>query len=411
MKSLLASVGLVFFFVLTVFADQQTAIQYFRFSRDITVTAPAVQNYVIVDADLWQYSRAKLEDIRLYDGETQIPYALQEQRGGATSEEDPVETLNLGTTGNGVQFDLDLGTVPEYDRIRLQLDAKNFVINAEVEGRTARDTKGIQLGRSTLYDFTRQKLGSNSILQFPASSFRFLHVTLSQGIRADQIKGVYVFNVEDKKAFWDNAGKCQSDRVHQSNTVLTCSVTESAPVNRIEFQVNPSAVNFRRSVTVTDASGSDVTTGQIERIKIAHQGQSIISENLALDVPDLTSKQFKITIQNGDDAPLPLELVQPVSIERRIYFDPQGKSALKLYLGDEKLSAPDFDYAKFFKEDKSAVEARLSAVIQNPAYTGRPDDRPWSERHKFVVWLAMILAVGVLAVLAIRGFKADVKSA
>ena len=37
--------------------------------------------------------------------------------------------------------------------------------------------------------------------------------------------------------------------------------------------------------------------------------------------------------------------------------------------------------------------------------TGRPDDRPWSERHKAVLWLAMLLAVIVLSALAIRGLE------
>jgi hypothetical protein len=45
--------------------------------------------------------------------------------------------------------------------------------------------------------------------------------------------------------------------------------------------------------------------------------------------------------------------------------------------------------------------------MHNAAYTGRPDDRPWSERHKAVLWAAMLLAVVVLAVLAVRGFKSE----
>jgi hypothetical protein len=42
----------------------------------------------------------------------------------------------------------------------------------------------------------------------------------------------------------------------------------------------------------------------------------------------------------------------------------------------------------------------------NAAYSGRPDGRPWSERHKAVLWVSMIMAVIVLAALAIRGLKA-----
>jgi hypothetical protein len=44
--------------------------------------------------------------------------------------------------------------------------------------------------------------------------------------------------------------------------------------------------------------------------------------------------------------------------------------------------------------------------MANPAFTGRGDDRPWSERHKAVMWIAMLVAVAGLAALAIGGLKA-----
>jgi hypothetical protein len=46
----------------------------------------------------------------------------------------------------------------------------------------------------------------------------------------------------------------------------------------------------------------------------------------------------------------------------------------------------------------------------NPQYKGRPDDRPWSERHKGTLWAAMILAVIALTALAIRSLRAETKT-
>lgn len=61
------------------------------------------------------------------------------------------------------------------------------------------------------------------------------------------------------------------------------------------------------------------------------------------------------------------------------YFDPQGKAVLKLYYGDERLSAPSYDYGKFFHLDESAAKAQLGPGSHNDAYTGRPDTRPWTD--------------------------------
>ena len=88
-----------------------------------------------------------------------------------------------------------------------------------------------------------------------------------------------------------------------------------------------------------------------------------------------------------------------------MYFEPQGKGMLKLYFGDEKLTAPEYDYAKFFREDPNASPAQLAPEAANPEYAGRPDDRPWSERHKAVLWAAMLAAVAVLGWLALRGLR------
>ncbi len=93
--------------------------------------------------------------------------------------------------------------------------------------------------------------------------------------------------------------------------------------------------------------------------------------------------------------------------ERRIYFDPQGKSSFKLYYEDEKLSPPVYDYARFFHLDPAAAEAKLGPGARNPQFAGRPDDRPWSERHMGILWAAMILAVLALSALAIRGLRSQ----
>ena len=73
-------------------------------------------------------------------------------------------------------------------------------------------------------------------------------------------------------------------------------------------------------------------------------GTTVVSEEM--DVPiGQSSGPLKITVDNGDNPPLAIAAVQLLSVERRVYFDPQGKSLLKLYYGDAKLHPPVYDYA------------------------------------------------------------------
>jgi hypothetical protein len=162
-------------------------------------------------------------------------------------------------------------------------------------------------------------------------------------------------------------------------------------------------------LSLSDAQGTQLCGGEISRIRMKSGGREVVTEDLALNFCSTRERQILIDIDNGDNTPLKVEKAEPQSLERRIYFDPAGKT-VKLYYGDEKLSAPVYDYARFFHKEADAMSAVMGVENQNPDYTGRPDERPWSERHKWVLWGAMLLAVVVLALLALKGFASATPS-
>jgi hypothetical protein len=391
----------------------EPAIPYFSNVRDVQIGQPDRQNFFIVDAEIWGHSRPDLGDLRLYEGESPVQYALSEQRAGTSSEEVEAKILNLGSVAGHTEFDLDTQRLAEYDRIRLRLDARDFVAKASVSGGSAPGKASeVELPPSTLYDFTKEQLGSNSVLKLRPSSFRYLHIRLSPGILPQQVKSATIANLQEQLASWTKAGSCAAPQAKQRKTEITCEIPAKVPLNRISFQVEPSQVNFRRAVSVEDGEGMPVALGEISRVRVNRAGTQVTNEQLAVNAIALNmltvgnlgnSGQLIITIDNGDNPPLAIFAAEPLSLERRVYFDPQGKAALRLYYGDEKLSAPVYDYARFFHLDASAVEARLGPGAHNAQYTGRPDDRSWSERHTGILWATMILAVLALGVLALRG--------
>jgi hypothetical protein len=387
-------------------------ISYFTNLRDVRISQPGSQNYFAVDEEIWNRARPDLADLRIYGGESQVQYALSEQRGGTSSQEAPAKILNLGSVGERTEFDLDVfdastRRIGEYDRIRLSLDAKDFVVTASVAGSNELNPKSAtQLPPATLYDFTREELGSNPLLKLPPSSFRYLHVKLSAGILPAQVKGASIYNLQETKAVWTAVGSCGPPSQIARTTVISCNASLHVPVDRVRFQVDPRQVNFRRAVVLSDASGHYYGTGEITRVRMNRAGTTVVSAEMDVPIGGRGLGQLKITVDNGDNPALAISGVQLLSVERRVYFDPQGKSQLTLYYGEGKLDSPVYDYARFFKADPAAAKAELGSGSHNPAYGGRPDDRPWSERHKAVLWVAMLLAVVVLAGLAIRGLKA-----
>ncbi len=383
----------------------QPSISYFTNVRDVSIAQPGSQNYFVIDNLIWIHARPDLGDIRLYDGASQVQYSISEQRAAVSSEQVVARILNLGSVSRHTEFDLEIGATAEYDRVRLGLDAKDFVVSASVSGMNAlRHSPVTELPPSTLYDFTREQLGSNFMIKLPPSSFRYLHIKLSRGILPQQIEDARIYNLRDQQASWVQAGLCSAPQQKEQVTVIVCDVPEKVPVDRIQFQIAPTEINFLRTIRAEDGKGALQGSGEISRVRVTRAGTVVTDEKLAVDFMS-KSGRLTLTIDNGDNPRLTILAVQLLSFERRVYFDPQGKSTLRLYYGDEKLSPPVYDYARFFHADASATEAKLSPGEHNAEYTGRPDDRPWSEQHKSILWVIMVAAVLVLATLAIRGLR------
>ena len=383
------------------------SIAYFPRARSVTVAAPDRQNYFIIDADVWQYARADLADLRLYDGASLVPHALATRSGDVSSQEIAAKILNLGSTAGHTEFDLEISGTSKYDRVRLELDARNFINYARVEGRqTLTDRSGPNLGGTTLYDFSDENLGSNSVVKFATANFPYLHIRLAPGIRPNAVTGALVSQVAETRAAWSPAGTCLrlSGPAHQ--TTFTCSVLSGVPVERIAFTLPDSTVNFNRTVRVSGDNG-EFARGAISRVRVNRGGRTVVSENLSLDLGAQPHRRITVAMENGDDMPLPVEQVQLLSFERRVYFDPHGKTRLHLYYGDSKLQAASYDYQKLFQESPTDALAQLGPAEANAQFTGRPDDRPWSERHTALLWTAMLIAVVVLGALALRGLKSN----
>jgi hypothetical protein len=399
---------LLLFVAFSVPDTAEPAIAYFSNRSEVQVVQSDRQNFFIVDEEIWNHSRSDLGDLRLYNGESPVQYFLSEQRAGVSSEEVVAKILNLGSVAGHTEFDLDAEGLSTYDRIRLRVDSKDFVATASVAGTNSLGEKSsTALAPSTLYDFTSEQLGSNFILKLPPSSFRYLHVKLSSGILPQQVKGAAIFNLREQRASWTKAGSCSAPEQKPRTTVIVCTIPPRVPLDRIAFKVAPGQVNFRRTVSVLDPKGAQEASGEINRVRINRAGTLVNTEELAIGVGGHPG-QITLSIDNGDNPPLTILDVQPVSLERRVYFDPQGKASLTLYYGDEKLSPPVYDYARFFHLEASAAEAQLGAGVHNPQYAGRPDDRPWSDQHMGILWAVMILAVLALAALAVRGLRSEV---
>jgi len=397
------------------------AIPYFKYHRPVQAQ-PGGQRFLAVDEQTWKNARRDLGDLRLYSGQQEVPYALMVERGSRENDNKDVRVLQQSVVGGRTQFMVDMTDVAEYDHIALRLATKNFVAHARVEGQEDLHGKDwALLGESILYDLSKENLGANSVLRLPLSTYKYLRVTIDGPVKPADIVGASSEFRQEQKAVWRDvggaptvaeqpAGAARGDAsgMGRKGTELTFTVPENVPVNRVTFDIDPAQPNFRRSVQVEGDKDAYIGSGEISRVHMVRQAQKIDSDDYDVNFSAVGHKTIKVIIDNGDDPPLKIRSARLQQFEHRLYFDAPASGALMLYYGDEKLDPPVYDYAKLFLLAKNAAPAQLGAEQANAAFTGRPDERPWTERHPAVLWIAIVAAVLILGAIALRSMKTAV---
>jgi len=379
---------------------------YFNYQRQLQAINSSGQHYAVVDETTWQHARPDLDDLRIYSAEKEIAYRLTIEQGSSETEQKQCRVLQPGTVGGKTQFLLDMSGIPEYDRIELKLGTKNFVAHARVEGEDdPHGTKWAVLGTTTLYDLSDERLGHNSTLQIPLTTYKYLRVIVDSPVKPSEVQGGTAGITRAQKAVWRDLSGDPKQTQEGKDTILTFSIPGNVPVERVILSVDPAQRNFLRGMEVQGDKGQWFGTGEIRRVHMQRNGQKIDTEQTSLDLRGTSRGTLKLIIHNGDDAPLKITGARLQQYERRIYFDADSGARARLYYGDAKLESPVYDYAKLFQKDANASQVPLGAEEANATYTGRPDERPWSERHPAVLWVAIVAAVLILGSIALRSMK------
>jgi hypothetical protein len=375
--------------------------------RRVLLDAPDRKAYLVVDGDTWRHARRDLADLRLAGPDRQvIPYAVRTRGAIQDVQDRAARIIQAGRVGGETRFWIRIpDDLQEYDRVRLDLSARNFVALARVDGANEEPSREwVALGSHSLFDFTRERLGSSALVRLPPTRFRYLRVTIQGQISPEHVQAAHVAGSMQQAAQWLPLTAEPERREEKSRTIVRWSAVDHVPLEGVRIDVDPGQQNFHRRVEVM-AANRVIASGTIRRVHRPHAEGTVDLEELEVPVPTAHSDRFEAVIHNGDDPPLPIARVTPMVLERRLYFDPRGTQELELYFGDAGAGAPDYEFARLFVEDRGAQAARLGPVTLNPEFTPRPDTRPWTERHPALVWAALALAVLALGVLALRALQ------
>jgi hypothetical protein len=126
-----------------------------------------------------------------------------------------------------------------------------------------------------------------------------------------------------------------------------------------------------------------------------------------VDLNGVGYRYLRVEIFNGDDPPLNFTGASVSRSERLIRFPASFGEGACLYFGNPAAAAPRYDLSHYASrlEGQGTAAAALGAPVANPAFGKARSLLPWSERHRAVVWLALLGGIVVLGLLILSQFR------
>jgi len=351
-------------------------------------------------------AREDLFDLRVINAsETEIPYLIQKAETRTFQSTLPTSIINRGVDpGRYEQIVCDLGARTEVsNQVILYTQAENFVRKTDIAA-SADGQKWIII-RSGAYIFDQRDQTRhlrNLLVSYPESTYRYLKIMVwfDNGPPLN-LTGAEVRR-EESTQFQPETAQAHIVRREEDPERKTTDLIVETAMGKQHFEecfLGISEGNFERSVTVAykDYRGAWVNagSGSIHRFTVG----PALDESLMVQVHDLNQKQFRIRIWNYDSPPLSIRSVTLRRMPRFLIFNGTPGEQYRMFFANPEGERRDYDLGRAMGrlDLQKLPQASLERMAANRAFSPRPQEKPWTERHPGLIWAALALGVLLLA--------------
>jgi hypothetical protein len=356
----------------------------FRYTRELSATWTGPVAFE-PDLALLGHARVGLGDLRIVDAKGRdVPWRSLPVRGAATQS---VRLLNAGRSGKAAVALLDLGAQRSvHDRVVLDVPGKSFVGRVTVRGADRRAGPFTLLGTTTIYDVSGARHARSTTVLFSPSDFRYLALSAT-GVRA--IQGARVESTPSRFRFVERRATVRSSTAGRRTRVVLDFGFPHVPVT--ELRVASTTPRYDRPVEI-DVSADGVHFTPVAYGRVAAFPGSTQGPLQA----QVRGRAVRVTINNGDDAPLSGLDVRAFDVSRAVLAEGGHPRPYRLYYGNAGLGPPSYDFARL-PVRLTVGSATLGAEQANASFQPPADTRSFAAKHNWLVNGALALAALVVA--------------
>ena len=374
-----------------------------------------------LDNNVWDNSVGPdLRDLRIIRDETDdigyVAYVPQEPEPQV--EKTSARVFNIAKRGQEAsEMTLDLGEGPPItNRIHVRTLARNFGCAVTVEGSDDNKTWKTIRKDAAIFDFGGDIQRQFTTVTIPDTRMRYLRVVVAAPPNAGPIDldgaDVYQEKAREKSDLpllvsLPVINRSEAQQMRETWVTLDLGARH-LPVRTVTF-VTPQE-NFSRPVRVETSDDNKhwqpAGGGAIFRFRTDRYRE----ERLAVTFPEAFGRYILVKIENGDDPPLPVTRVEVQGRPRYIYFPFEAGKQYRLFYGNPDARSPHYDYATVFAkvDRRAALDTRLGEPQENPRFIATRAAKPvlpWVERNQWVLYVALIVAVIGLGLVALKALK------
>ena len=387
-----------------------------RYSRSIEISDSSGPSKLSIPVNLYARLDDGFADLRIVDSlGTETPFILYDENVRA-----PIETRhatireNSFVPGQYTQLVIDLGEKTAFhNALEINTSETDFIDWVEIDASDDASTWRIVKERAPISGFRKENIVGSRLVQYSDNNARFLRVHIFEIARQFPVSSVEVLFSREFREPLRTSIPSQFTPDPTAPPTLSRWTTDlgagSFPVSGVALET-PQAEFFRIVHMQTSDDGKDwedYFSGEIYRY---NQGSKTAESLRVCSHEGWRHRFWRIEVVNGNDAPLAGVKPTLLTISYLLLSPPQRGHAYRLIYGNPSAKLPRYDLSRTFNYH-GEPGAKIATLGEEELTANYLDPRPYTERHPRLLWLALIIAVIVLAYAALRALRAPTTAA
>jgi hypothetical protein len=388
----------------------------------------------VLPPDVHDVARTDFADLRVLGAAgREVAYVLRRPEGTTRKHALAVRLYNRTLLPGSRSATVDFGEKALKNRIEITVQGTDFRREVLIEG--SDDGTRWQVVRSGAFLFKVERGPASSgydkkVVAFPENDFRYLRITVKHdpGDTDVGISGVKAWrhvHTPPETVSVDVAGRQVVEKPKERATEIVLDLAwRDLPLH--EMTLDFTDANFFRRVTLSGRNAMDrivrtsMEDGSVLEKRIETPWRSLASgavyryssggnvdESLTVSLGGAGCRYIRIRIENRDDAPLIFSGAKVSRLVQYVAFQPKRGEKYALFFGNPAARMPGYDLARFARRlrEEGMTATGVSDVRENPGRDREERVVPWSEKHKWLLWVAIAGIGAVLALMVWRQAK------